>query len=102
MIHPVNSSWIESVGYKRSPNGERYIALFVKRQDSKSEPEAILYGQDIPPYLCGLLCAGLGGGRGKGRPKSIGRAYHKLVKSKGFTGQMVKGADVYRLKEMMK
>lgn len=86
-----SSSWISSVVYKKVGD-ESYIAIFLR-----DRPEALLYGgpeSPVPSWLPGLVQAGTGG-------KSIGHAYHKLLRGK-FPCQTIKGEkEVKELKEMM-
>lgn len=126
----MNSSWIESIRYKKLPDGSSYVAIFLKDQEKNcpscggrgyvpsddpfckfgSRPcrdcwrtgkveshEALLYGGPefpIPSWLPGLVQAGTGG-------KSIGHAYHKLVKGK-YPSQRVEGREkVQELRRMM-
>lgn len=87
----MNSSWIESIRYKKLPDGSSYVAIFLKRD------EALLYGgpdSPIPSWLPGLVQAGTGG-------RSVGHAYHKLVKGK-FPSQRIEGAEkVQELRRIM-
>lgn len=89
------SSWIRSVLYR---NG--YLAVFLKPDDRKSSPVALLYS-NVPPYLPGLIQAGEGG-------RSVGSAFNSLLKRKdvqkkyGIEYQRIEGQDKVReLKEMM-
>lgn len=88
------SSWVSSILYKRTPDGQTYIAVFLKTEP-EDEPVALLYGgpeSPIPSYLPGLLHA----------HKSPGRAYNLLLKGK-YNYQRVEGQEKVReLKEMMK
>jgi len=80
----IPSSWITSIRYH---NG--YLAVFTSRGD------ALLHG-NVPSYLAGLVQAGKGG-------RSVGSAYHKLVRAKGYPYQHVTDTKaVKKLKEMMK
>lgn len=87
----MKSSWIDSIRYKKLPDGSSYVAIFLKRD------EALLYGgpeSPIPSWLPGLVQAGTGG-------KSVGHAYHKLVKGK-YTSQRVEGKEaVQELRRML-
>lgn len=84
----MNSSWISSIAYKRIGE-ESYVAVFLKNRS-----EAMLYGPNLPSWLPGLVQAGTGG-------KSVGHAYHKLLRGK-FPYQKVEGQEKVReLKEMM-
>lgn len=91
----VRSSWIQSILYKRTPDGCTYIAAFLKLQDRKDTPVALLYGgpqSPVPYYLPGLLSA----------HKSPGRAYNLLLKGK-YEYQRVEGkSKVAELRRMMK
>lgn len=96
MTRPINSSsWILEVLYKRIParpevgvKESRYLAIFTKGG------EALLYGPDIPSHLAGLVQAGLGG-------RSVGRAYHKLVKGKYQYQKVEDKEKVKQLRQMM-
>ena len=80
----IPSSWITSIRYR-----DGYLAVFTDRGD------ALLHG-NVPSYLAGLVQAGKGG-------RSVGSAYNKLVRSKGYPYQHVTDeAAVKELKEMMK
>jgi len=87
----ISSSWIYSIAYRKLPDGSTYIAVFTKG-------DAMLYGGDktpIPSYLPGLISAGTGS-------RSIGHAYHKLLKGK-YPYQRIEGTEkVNELKELMK
>lgn len=97
------SSWISSIAYRRTPNGERYLAVFVAPKHfptcgGHSIPVAMLYGPAIPSWLPGLICAG-NPKRDAGR--SIGRAYNLLLKGK-HPYQRVEGREaVNELRRMM-
>jgi hypothetical protein len=102
----MNSSWIDSILYKRTNSGS-YLAVFLKSttqvqsqapfEASQVEPVAFLYGgpsSPIPPWMAGLIAAGTG-------RRSVGLAYNRLLKGK-FEYQRVEGRDkVQQLKEMM-
>lgn len=99
MTTRVQSSWISSISYLPLPSpGQGWVAFFLHpkpRVNSCDDGEtAILYGPDLPSWLPGLVTAGLGG-------KSIGRAYHRLVKGK-YKGQTITGEKVDELKRLMK
>lgn len=100
MTTQVQSSWISSVSYLPLPTpGKGWVAFFLhpkpRVNGCDDGPSAILYGPELPSWLPGLVTAGLGG-------KSIGRAYHRLVKGK-YKGQTIKGqAKVDELKRLMK
>jgi hypothetical protein len=101
----MNSSWIDSILYKKTPAGDSYLAVFLKPtaqiqsqapfEASQVEPVALLY--QVPAsksWLPGLLKAGTG-------RRSVGLAYNRLLKGK-FEYQRVEGRDkVEQLKEMM-
>src|SRR5687768_16093338 len=93
----IPSSWISDILYRRTPDGQTYLALILaprSPQGSSAVPSAVLYS-GVPSYLPGLLQAGLGG-------RSIGRAYHRLLKGKGYPEQTVMGwKEVGELKKMM-
>lgn len=90
------SSWIAEVLYRACPDGRTYMAIF-KHTSPGEEPEALLYGPDIPSYLPGLVQAGVI----KDGRHSVGRAYNKHVKGK-YPYQSVKGAEkVKKLRAMM-
>lgn len=88
----IPSSWISSVSYLRTPRGDSFLSIFT--QDGK----ALLYGgpgAPIPSWLPGLLSAGLGG-------RSVGRAYHRLVKGK-YPYQRIEGKErVRELRRLMR
>lgn len=89
------SSWIESVLYKRTPDGQTYLGIFLRPEPwTGAEPVALLYGPDIPSWLPGLVQAGAG-------RRSVGRAYNKLVKGR-FPYQRITGTEAVALKEMLK
>lgn len=108
----IPSSWISDILYRRTPDGQTYLAVVLKPKRSRTSrtppgfprgsvkdpseaPTALLY-TGVPSYLPGLLQAGLGG-------RSIGRAYNLLLKGKGYPEQTVTGRrEVAELKEMMK
>lgn len=96
----LDSSWIASIAYLRTPDKARYLALFLKEKDGQEGKTALLYGPHVPSWLPGLLCAGLGG-------RSIGRAYNKLMKGgraqeMGLAYQRIEGREkVQALREMM-
>lgn len=84
----IPSSWIKSIYYKNI-GGTGYLAVFTSRGDA-------LLHSGIPSYLPGLVQAGKGG-------RSVGSAYNKLVRSKGYPYQHVTDPQAVReLKEMMK
>lgn len=119
----MNSSWIESIRYKKLPDGSSYVAIFLKDKEKfcgscngrgwvktsrgpceeclgkgrVNAQSALLYGgpdSPIPSWLPGLIQAGTGG-------RSIGHAYHKLVKGK-FPSQRVEGREkVQELRRIM-
>lgn len=119
----MKSSWIQSIAYKALPDGTSYLVLFLKNQKKRcpscggrayvptdsgkgrpcrdcwrtgevEQQVAILYGPNLPSWLPGLVQAGTGG-------RSIGHAYHKLVKGK-FPSQRVEGREkVQELRRMM-
>lgn len=90
----IPSSWITSIRYRSVDDGTGtghtgYLAVFTSRGD------VLLHG-NVPSYLAGLVQAGKGG-------RSVGSAYHKLVRSKGYPYQHVTDPGAVReLKEMMK
>lgn len=98
------SSWIDTVLYKRTPDGRAYLGIFLRSEPGTGhEPVALLYGpeilpdgtvRDIPSWLPGLVQAGAG-------RRSVGRAYNKLVKGR-FPYQRVTGAEAVALREMLK
>jgi hypothetical protein len=102
----MNSSWIDSILYKRTTDGS-YLAVFLKDtagvqsqapfETTPAEPVAFLYGgpeSPIPSWIPGLLAAGTG-------RRSVGLAYNKLLKGK-YSYQRVEGREnVEALKEMM-
>jgi len=92
-LNPVDSSWIESIGYLKAPDGSRYLALFLAPRQPQDSPRALLYA-GVPPWMVGLLCAALGG-------RSVGRAYNRLLKGKGYLEQTVEGWKVWELKKIM-
>jgi hypothetical protein len=102
------STWIESMSYKRTPDGATYLAFFLKSRERANgvtgEPTALLYGgpaSPLPSWLPGLVAAGRAGEGASIKP-SPGKVYHRLVKER-YQGQMVKGErEVRELKEMMK
>jgi hypothetical protein len=77
------SSWVAEIRYRRV-NGERYLALFADRGD------ALLY-RGVPSWVRGLLVAG----------KSVGRAYNRLLKARGFEYTRVTGDAVDELRAML-
>lgn len=111
----MKSSWIQSISYKRLDDGSSYLALFLKDEEKYCPsckgrgcgrcygtgyvriPAALLYGgpdSPIPSWLSGLVQAGTGG-------KSVGHAYHKLVKGK-YPSQRVEGRKkVEELRRML-
>lgn len=111
----MNSSWIESIRYKKLPDGSSYVAIFLKEEEKHCPsckgrgcgrcygtgyvriPTALIYGgpeSPIPSWLPGLIQAGTGG-------RSVGHAYHKLVRGK-FPSQRVEGREkVQELRRMM-
>jgi hypothetical protein len=97
------SSWISSIGYRRFPDGAAYLAVFLRREDQpicngERIPVALLYGgprSPIPSWLPGLLKAGTG-------RRSVGLAFNRLLKGKGYDYTRVEGQDnVRKLKEML-
>ncbi len=102
------STWIESMAYKKAPDGVAYLAFFLKSRERANgvtdESTALLYGgpaSPLPSWLPGLIAAGRAG-EGTGVRPSPGKVYHRLVKEK-YQGQTVKGKEQVRaLKEMMK
>ncbi len=91
----IPSSWIDSILYTRTPDGATYLAVITAPRGTQNVPSALLY-TGVPSYLPGLLQAALGG-------RSIGKAYHRLLKGKGYTEQTVTGwQEVGKLKKMMK
>lgn len=90
----IPSSWISDVLYTRTPDGQTFLALVLAPRGSQGVPSALLYS-GVPSYLPGLLQAGLGG-------RSIGRAYHRLLRGKGYPEQTVVGEkEVGELKNMI-
>lgn len=90
----LNSSWIDSIRYRALEDGSSYLAVFLKREDARDAPTALLYGPQVPAWLPGLLAAGTG-------KRSPGLAFNRLVKGK-FPYQKVVGREKVReLKEMM-
>lgn len=107
----MNSSWIDSILYKKTPAGDSYLAVFLKDtaqvqsraqsqapfESAPAEPVAFLYGgptSPIPSWLPGLLKAGTG-------RRSVGLAYNRLLKGK-YEYQRVEGKEsVQQLKEMV-
>jgi hypothetical protein len=90
------SSWIESILYKRTPDGRAYLGIFLRSEPGTKPPAvpiALLYGPDIPSWLPGLVQAGAG-------HRSVGLAYNRLVKGR-FPYQKVTGQDAIALKEML-
>lgn len=88
------SSWIEDIRYRRFPDGRAYLGIFLRPEIGEgAEPVALLYGPEIPSWLPGLIQAGAG-------KRSVGRAYHRLVKGR-FPFQRVTGAEAVALKEML-
>lgn len=81
---PINSSWIKDVLYH---NGFLALVTF--------DDTALLYGDNVPPWIPGLLCAGTS-------KRSPGLAYNRLVKGQ-YTYQKVEGkskvSELVRLME---
>lgn len=92
-LNPVDSSWIESISYLKAPDGSTFLALFLAPRQPQNSPRALLYA-GVPPWMVGLLCAALGG-------RSVGRAYNRLLKGKGYQEQTVEGWQVRELKRIM-
>lgn len=93
-----HSTWIQGFTYRRLPGDRgRYLALFLRPEDRKSTPTALLYGgpvTPIPSYLPGLLAAGT-------RKRSVGTAYNRLLKGR-YEYQRVEGREaVEGLKRML-
>ena len=74
------SSWIDSIGYLRAPDGQTYLAVFT------ISGSAILY-QGVPSTLPGLIAAGRVKTKDRER-LSHGAAYNRLVKGQ-YIGQTV-------------
>lgn len=106
-----SSSWISDIRYR---NG--FLALFLAREDVRDEPVALLYGrhgdkgEDIPPYMTGLLQMYRKRDAATGNiTDSTGAAYNRLIKhAKGSDGspkyayQRIKGdKQVAELRRMM-
>lgn len=89
MTHTFSSSWIRSYDYRRCPDGHTYFVLYLR------DGAALLYA-DTPSWLPGLLSAYLILGR------SIGRAYNRLIKGKGYVYQRVEGEQVRELRRLLK
>lgn len=123
----MKSSWIASIAYKKLDDGSSYLVLFLKDQEKhcgscggrgyvpSDDPfckfgsracrdcfrtgrvqvqAAILYGPKLPSWLPGLVQAGTGG-------KSVGHAYHKLLRGK-YPSQRVEGREqVQQLRQLM-
>lgn len=87
------SSWIDSLAYHGN-----FLVVFT------SSETAIIYA-GIPSWLPGLLAAGISKSQDKGRSlyrRSVGRAYHRLVKNK-YTGQLVNDpTKVQELRQLFK
>lgn len=77
-----DSSWIQSVHYHRG-----FLALVTINGD------ALLYGDTVPSWIPGLLCAGTG-------RRSPGLAYNRLVKGK-YDYQRIEKEKVDNLIQMM-
>jgi hypothetical protein len=88
------SSWIHAVTYlpRHDVNGKGFLLIFTREP---GKPESVLTYADVPYYLKGLLLAGKNGDR------SIGRAYHRLLKGK-FPAQQTytSPGNVAELKKM--
>ncbi len=102
MILTPNSRWIQGFTYLSLPQDKgRYLALFLRPEDRKSEPVCLLYGgpdSPIPFWLPGLLAAGVVTVWGW---RSVGAAYNRLLKGR-YDYQRVEGREaVKELKRMM-
>jgi len=92
------SSWIATVAYRRlndgtATGGTVYLALFLS-----SDKAILLAYPQIPSWVPGLLSAGVSA---KGKSRSTGRAYNRVLKGK-YPSQTVEGsAQVAKLAEMM-
>lgn len=87
----IPSSWITSIRYRNVEGSGHtgYLAVFTSHGD------ALLHG-NVPSYLAGLVQAGKGG-------RSVGSAYHSLIRSKGYPYQHVTDTKAVReLREMMR
>jgi hypothetical protein len=78
-----SSSWISSIAYTRG-----FLAVFL------TSGTVLLYA-DTPSWLPGLLCAGTG-------RRSVGLAYNRLVKGRGYQYQRIEdAARVAELRALM-
>jgi hypothetical protein len=94
MKQPINSSsWISEVLYRSTKSGQSFLGIF-KVTTPGSEPEAMLYGPNVPSHIPGLLQAGLGG-------LSVGKAYHAHIKGKYDYTKVVGAVEVAKLRNML-
>lgn len=82
-----SSKWISAFTYRRTSDGQRYLAIFTLGGD------AMLY-RGVPSHLPGLLAAGTA-------RRSVGHAYHVLLRGKGYEYQHVAKSEVGELKQML-
>jgi hypothetical protein len=108
--HPIEvSTWISAIRYRRTPDGSRFLALFLRRTEPGDEPVALLYAGDslsLPSWLPGLLSAGIVSGRDEASgslKRSVGRAYNRLLKGRSdIRYQRIEGRErVAELRRMM-
>lgn len=85
--HTRSSSWISCLTYLRTSDGHRFIAIFTR------DGGALLY-RGIPSHLPGLLAAGTA-------RRSVGHAYHALLRGKGYEYQQIPKEKVGELRQML-
>lgn len=95
------SSWISEILYAATLEGRHFLAIFT--HDKTGAPaHAMLYsdsedvdGPKLQSWVPGLLAAGIGG-------ESVGRAYNRLVRGKGYAYTRVEaGSAVNELRALM-
>ena len=94
-ISPTRSSWITGIGYRTTPDGHSYLAIFTNQNFA-------WLVIDVPPTLPGLLAAGHVTAKDDGE-LSIGAAVHRLVlqKESEYTRQKIEGKEMWRLRALM-
>lgn len=92
------SSWISEILYAVTLDGKHFLAIFA--HDKTGAPaHAMLYSDShtvkLASWVPGLLAAGMGG-------ESVGRAYNRLVKGRGYAYTKVEaGSQVSELRSLM-
>lgn len=102
-LSPADSSWIRAIGYRRTPDGKSYLAIFIH-----GDKFAWLVGE-VPSTIPGLLVAGRVTAKSAGA-LSVGAAVHRhVLQAKGERGtakypiQRVEDRmEIKRLEKIMK